>query len=34
MVRMLLLTGQRRDKVASMKWDDVSVEVCGPSRTV
>ncbi|HET7448441.1 MAG TPA: site-specific integrase [Methyloceanibacter sp.] len=26
LVRMLLLTGQRRDKVASMKWDDVSVD--------
>jgi integrase len=26
LVRMLLLTGQRRDKVAKMKWDDVSVD--------
>ena len=26
LVKMLLLTGQRRDKVASMKWDDVSVD--------
>jgi integrase len=26
MVKMLLLTAQRRDKVASMKWDDVSVD--------
>ena len=25
-MKMLLLTGQRRDKVASMKWDDVSVD--------
>jgi integrase len=25
-VRVLLLTGQRRDKVASMKWDDVSLD--------
>jgi integrase len=26
LVKLLLLTGQRRDKVASMKWDDVSVD--------
>ena len=26
LVKMLLLTGQRREKVASMKWDDVSVD--------
>ena len=26
MVKMLLLTAQRRDKVASMKWEDVSVD--------
>ena len=26
LVRLLLLTGQRRDKVASMKWSDVSVD--------
>jgi integrase len=26
MVRVLLLTGQRREKVASMKWDDVGVD--------
>jgi integrase len=25
-LKMLLLTGQRRDKVAGMKWDDVSVD--------
>ena len=25
-VRILLLTGQRLDKVASMKWDDVSID--------
>jgi integrase len=26
LVKMLLLTGQRREKVAAMKWDDVSVD--------
>ena len=26
MVKMLLLTAQRREKVASMKWEDVSVD--------
>jgi len=26
MVKLLLLTAQRRDKVASMQWDDVSVD--------
>ena len=26
LVKMLLLTGQRRDKVASMRWQDVSVD--------
>ena len=26
LVRLLLLTGQRRDKVASMKWSDVSID--------
>jgi len=26
LVKLLLLTAQRRDKVASMKWDDVSVD--------
>jgi integrase len=26
LVKMLLLTGQRRDKVASMKWEDVTVD--------
>jgi integrase len=26
LLRLLLLTGQRRDKVASMKWEDISVD--------
>jgi integrase len=26
MVRLLLLTGQRREKVASMRWDDISID--------
>jgi integrase len=25
-VKLLLLTGQRRDKLASMKWGDVSID--------
>ena len=26
LVRLLLLTGQRRDKVASMRWEDISID--------
>jgi integrase len=26
LVKLLLLTGQRRDKVASMKWEDISID--------
>ena len=26
LVRLLLLTGQRRDKVASMRWEDIAID--------
>jgi integrase len=33
LIKLLILTGQRREKVVSMKWDDVSDGVLGVKRT-